>query len=466
MKLFEKLISLKNEKLVSFHVPGHKNSKLYNEYFDQINNILEIDTTEIPGTDDLHDPETCIKAVQDEISDLLNTDASFLLTGGTTCGIYAMIMATTSPGDTIIVARDCHRAVYDGLLLGQVNAIYIEPEFFEGLSLGITAKQVKKTVKEHPEAKALVLTYPNYYGIGTDLKSIEQIVHEENMLLLIDEAHGAHLSLSAELMPSSIEIGADIIVHSSHKSLPAMTQSSVLHLNSDRVNKNKLRELLKIHQSTSPSYVLMSSLDICYDIYNKHGQALMKKLLRNVDIIKSKQPYFLNQTDLPNGFKLDPTKLTLIGKRANISPTDMEIELRKNGIQMEFSNENYGVFVSSIMNESSDFEYLSKMMEMLKFKCYSGIDNVDKSFLSESKLSLSKAFYSAKKRVKLKESMNYISTEYIVPYPPGIPMIIPGDLIDENKLILIESLLKKNQKIIGIRNFDTATIEVVSSEEA
>lgn len=466
MKLFEQLLSIKNENLVSFHVPGHKNNKIYEAYFSKLNTILDIDITEFPGTDDLHDPKTCIKQVQDNISLLLSTESSYLLTGGTTCGIYAMIMAVTSPGDTIIVARDCHMAVYDAVLLGNLKAIYIEPKMYDGLPLGISAKDVDETVARFPDAKALVLTYPNYYGIGTDLNSIEKIIHKNKMLLLVDEAHGAHLSLSSDLMPSAIDLGADIVVHSSHKSLPAMTQSSLLHLNSDRVNKKKLKQMLKIHQSSSPSYVLMSSLDICYDIYEKQGTKLMHNLIENIKKLRAETSYFLDQSDLPTGYFLDPTKLTLVGKKANINPINMETLLREKGIQIEFSNENYCVLVCSIMNESSDFDYLAEIMEMLKFKCYSGIDNMDKSFLSQNMMSLSKAYYSEKKEVYLKESINCISTEYIIPYPPGIPLIIPGDLIDKEKLVLIENLLEKKQKIIGINQFETATIEVVSSEEA
>lgn len=466
MKLFEKLISINKDRLVSFHVPGHKKTVLYNEYLNQVNTILDIDTTEIPGTDDLHDPLTCIKASQDAVSEFYKTKKSFFLTGGTTCGIYAMIMAATSPGDTILLARDCHRAVYDGMFLGHLNGVYIPPNFCRGIPIGITKENVIKAIQENPYAKALVLTYPNYYGVGTDLKAIENIVHENNMLLIVDEAHGAHLNLSNELMLSAIEIGADLVVHSSHKSLPSMTQSSVLHLNSDKTNERKLKQMLKLHQSSSPSYVLMSSLDICYDIVAKQGEQLMKKLLKNIEKIRGKYPVFLEQEDLPEGFHLDPTKLTILGEKSGWNPVDIENQLRKNGIQIEFSNENNCVFVSSIMNETEDFEYLSEMMEMLKFKCYSGIDNMDKSFLSKNIMPLSEAYYSPKKMIKLKDAENCISTEYIVPYPPGIPMIIPGELIEEDKLELINRMLDKNQKIVGIDNFEKATIEVVFNEEA
>jgi len=465
VKLFEKLISIKNEELVSFHVPGHKYTKLYEPYMNQINNILEIDLTEIPGTDDLFDSKTCIKSSQDALAKLLNTKKSYYLVGGTTSGIYAMIMSATVPGDTILVARDCHRAVYDGVFLAQLHAEYIDPIMKYGIPMGITADQVKEAILANPHIKALVLTYPNYYGIGTDLKSIKKILDEHNITLLVDEAHGAHLFLSDQLMPSAIDIGADLVVQSSHKSLPVMTQASVIHLNSDKISDKRLEMMLNLHQTSSPSYVLMSSLDIGYDIVEKQGISLMKKLLNNVGNLREQKKYFLDESDLPDGFFLDPTKLTLLGIKYNFNPVFIEDDLRKNGIQIEFSNENNGVLVTSIMNETSDFEYLDKTMEMLKFKCYSGIDNMDKSFLSKKIMTLSQAFYSKKETIKLKDSKNRISTEYITPYPPGIPMIVPGELIDENKLKLIDRMLDKNQKIVGIKTINSL-IEVVSNEEA
>lgn len=461
MKLFEKLISIKNEKLVSFHVPGHKYTKMYEPYMNQIDNILDIDLTEIPGTDDLFDSKTCIKTSQDSLAKLLNTKKSYYLVGGTTSGIYAMIMSAMNPGDTILVARDCHRAVYDGVFLAQLRAEYINPIMKYGIPMGITANQVKEAILENPHVKALVLTYPNYYGIGTDLISIKKVLDEHNITLLVDEAHGAHLFLSDELMPSAIDIGADLVVQSSHKSLPVMTQASVIHLNSDKIPEKRLEMMLKLHQTSSPSYVLMSSLDIGYDIVEKHGISLMNNLLKNVDHLRKQKKYFLDASDLPDGFFLDPTKLTLLGIKYNFDPIAIEDELREYGIQIEFSNDKVGVLVASIMNTNKDFDYLIKTMEMLKFKCYSGIDTVDYNKNYVQKMSIHEAFYENQKQLKLDEAVGRISAQYIIPYPPGIPLIIPGELIGKEKIELINEMLERKINIIGIESM-SSKIQVIS----
>ncbi len=461
MKLFEKLISIKNEKLVSFHVPGHKYTKMYEPYMNQIDNILDIDLTEIPGTDDLFDSKTCIKTSQDSLAKLLNTKKSYYLVGGTTSGIYAMIMSAMNPGDTILVARDCHRAVYDGVFLAQLRAEYINPIMKYGIPMGITANQVKEAILENPHVKALVLTYPNYYGIGTDLISIKKVLDEHNITLLVDEAHGAHLFLSDELMPSAIDIGADLVVQSSHKSLPVMTQASVIHLNSDKIPEKRLEMMLKLHQTSSPSYVLMSSLDIGYDIVEKHGISLMNNLLKNIDHLRKQKKYFLDASDLPDGFFLDPTKLTLLGIKYNFDPIAIEDELREYGIQIEFSNDKVGVLVASIMNTNKDFDYLIKTMEMLKFKCYSGIDTVDYNKNYVQKMSIHEAFYENQKQLKLDEAVGRISAQYIIPYPPGIPLIIPGELIGKEKIELINEMLERKINIIGIESM-SSKIQVIS----
>lgn len=464
MKLFEKLNAIKNEQLVSFHVPGHKYSSYYEAYFNQLNSILDIDVTEIPGSDDLFDATTCILESQQAVSKQLGTISSHFLVGGTTAGIYAMIMTATNPGDQVIVARDCHRAVYDALLLGRLQGVFVMPKIYQDISLGLTPEHVEKALELNPKAKAVILTYPNYYGVGTDLKAIRKITEDRGVLLLVDEAHGAHLFLG-EAMPSAVDIGADMVVHSSHKSLPVMTQASVLHLNSDNIDEKKLAYMLKLHQTSSPSYVLMSSLDIGYDIAFKHGKKLMVDLVEQIEKLKEKHPYFLTQSDLPNGFSLDRTKLTYLGKKANVDPKNFDNELRKNGIQLEFSTDKYAVFVTSIMNKQRDFDKLSKTMEMLKFKCYSGIDSID-YFRNKVMISdISKAYYGNKKKIKLKDAVGKKSADYIIPYPPGIPMIIPGEIIEKQSIVKIEEMLAKDINFQGVKSLED-DIEVLADEEA
>lgn len=461
MKLLDQLKKIESENLTSFHVPGHKYTSLYEKYYKGFEKILNLDVTEFPGTDDLHFSETCIKNSQDFASQLYNTKESFFLVNGTTCGIYAMIMSVTKPGDKILVARDCHRAVYDAAFLGHLQVISIEPKKDLGLILGLDYKSVKAAIDEHPDAKALVLTYPNYHGITCDLERIIPLVHSSHMFMLVDEAHGAHLKFSDELPRSAVDLGADIVVQSSHKSLPVLTQASMLHLNSERVDRLKLKHMLKVHQTSSPSYLLMVSIDIGLRIMTQHNR--MDDLLKDIRHLKEKLPYFLNKCDLPEGFDMDESKLTLLGSRS-YDPMDIEEKLRKNGIQCEFSNENHAVFVTSMMNDSKDFDKLFKTMEMLKFKCYSGIDKMENYLKNQVVMTITDAFYRSRNTVSLEEAIGCISAEYIIPYPPGIPLLIPGERIDEFMIEKVNKMLDNGQKIVGMRH--QRMIDVVSNKEA
>lgn len=449
MRLFEQLNKIEEESLISFHVPGHKYHPLMASYFD--GKLLEYDVTEFHGTDDLHEAETCIKSSQEAAKEFYKSKQTYFLVNGTTSGIYSMIMAVTEPNDTILVARDCHKAVYNAAILGHLKTQYIKPEYFDSIPLGISLESAKAAIDENPNAKALILTYPNYYGVGCPLAEIIEYAHKNDVFVLVDEAHGAHLCLSDRLMPSAVELGADIVVQSSHKSLPVMTQASMLHLISDTVNQDKLEVCLAMHQSSSPSYILMASLDIGLSILMDVGHERMTRLLATIDEVK-KAPYYLVDSDLPTGFSLDPTKLVLMGSKSNFDPLDVEVQLRKSGIQLEFSNENHGVFVSSIMNEYKDFDKLMKTLEMLKFKCYSGISNVEYGISSPTNMSLSEAFYSASESVELNQALNRISKHFITPYPPGIPLLVPGEIIGQECIDIINNMITKKIKINGIKH--------------
>lgn len=471
MRIFDKLVYDDYKNIISFHVPGHKYSERLKKYFDKLDSILDIDVTEIPGTDDLFDSQEALLESQKNASKIYKTKESFFLVNGTTSGIYSMIMAATSPGDKILVARDCHRAVFDGIFLGNLNAEYITPEVCNStnLILGITPEAVIKSVKENPDAKALILTYPNYYGICSDIRAISKIVHDNNMVLLVDGAHGAHLMLNKEFPISSLEAGADIVVHSSHKSLPVFTQASMLHLNSDRVSLKKLKYMLKIHQTSSPSYILMSSLDIGMNIIEEEGKDLAKELVDNISEFKNKlkgsKIRFFDKSYLKDtGFSLDITKLTLLGKQSDVDPVDFENILRKNGIQIEFSNKNNGVLVTSICNKKADFDKLLKFMKKSYYKSYSGINSIFINHRLEIKRSIKDSFYSRKRNILLKDGKDKISSDYIIPYPPGIPILIPGELIDDKIIAYVRLLIENNIKLVGnyekYSDFNSFSIEI------
>ena len=290
--ILTKLQELRDENLVSFHVPGHKIGSIYEKlgYKQILEEIYTLDTTEIDGTDNLHNAKEVIKNSQDKTAKIFNADKTIYLVNGTTCGIEAAIMATCNPKSKIIMNRDCHQSVINACILGDLEPIYIQTQICRKTNIiqGVNVEDVIKTIDSNLDAKAIILTYPTYYGTTYDLKSICEYAHSKDMVVIIDEAHGAHLELSNRLPKSAIIQGADIIVQSTHKTLPAFTQASMLHIKGNRVDEKKILSMLRFLESSSPSYLLLNSLELAVDIYEKHGHELMENLLNTIEEFKLK----------------------------------------------------------------------------------------------------------------------------------------------------------------------------------
>jgi len=464
--LYDKLLDIKEEKLTSFFVPGHKNGNLLKTYFP--GNIGAYDVTEIPGTDNLHEPESAIRHSQERAANLYGCKKSYFLVGGTTCGILSMIMGTTKPGDKVIVVRDCHKSVLNAIKIGHLEPVYIMPHIDRetGLSFGVTEENLKQVLEQNQDAKAVILTYPTYHGVCTDIRAITAMVHDYNMLMLVDEAHGAHLFLSDQLPPSSLTSGADIVVHSTHKSMPSFTQSSILHVNSDRINISRVEEMLQIHQTTSPSYLLMASLDLAMEIASKDGRALMTQLLSQLSTFEKRieaegikiltDHYVKSKGD----FSLDPTKVTVLSRQSNIDTNYIEDHLRRGyGIQCEYSNHRICLFVSSIANEADDFLMLCKALMDCRNKRSQASNYLLADFVPELVLKPSEAMYRESKVVDLIDSEGMISGDNIVPYPPGIPIIIPGERITRDIISFVEMSLANGIRITGLD--DLSRIRVI-----
>lgn len=458
--LYERLIQIRDEKLTSFHVPGHKNGKLLSKYLD-IEDLLSLDITEIPGADNLHNPESIIKNSQLRIANLYKTKKSYMLVNGTTCGIISMIMGTTKPGDKVIVVRDCHKSVHSGLALGQLEPVYIMPEIDigTGLSLGITLESLREVIKDNADAKAVILTYPTYHGICSDIESIAKLVKYFGMFLLVDEAHGAHLKFSNRLPMSAIEAGADMVVHSFHKSLPALTQSSVLHINSDHVNVVKVEEMLKMHQSSSPSYLLMASLDIAAKIMVDEGAYLLEELIKNTDdfyeSFNEASIKFIDKAYIRagKGYDFDQTKITLLGKDSDLDPMALEETLRRDkGIQCEYSNKAICLCIATVCDDKDSLLTLKQGIETCEKSAYLPTRSLVFETLPEIKLKPNEVLYRERRRVRLEDALGQVSGDYIIPYPPGIPLVVPGEIIHEK---LIQLLIREKElglNILGLND--------------
>ena len=477
--IIDKLLQLNRQNMVSFHVPGHKNGRIYNKFpYKNFKDILyKLDTTEIPGTDNLHNAREIIEKSQQKASEAFGSEETFFLVNGSTSGIYSMIMSATSPGDKILVDRNCHQSVINACILGDLVPVYVYPNMDEkrGISMGISPDDIEKQLARHSGIRAVVLTYPNYHGVASNLKKIEEIVHKYDKILLIDEAHGAHLGLSEDLPPSALNCGADAVVQSTHKTLPSFTQSSMLHIQGDRIDRDRLKFMLRIHQSSSPSYLLLASLDFAVMVYRTEGRNLMESLLENIKNFKQRAKN-IDGIDVMGkeaiGSKgvrsVDITRMC-IGLEG-ITGYELERRLRKNfNIQMELSNR-YGVLgVTSIANVGEDFDRLLEGLSIISKEIggsrakLSG--NLPEKFTFrkvEQIFTPREALYRSKRKVLFKKSQGFVSGEYIIPYPPGVPLIIPGEKINAEIILQVVDVIDNGGEILGLNDSNCKWIEIIT----
>lgn len=464
--IVDKLEQLRDEDIISFHVPGHKMGKIFDKL--GYNNILEkiytLDTTEIEGTDNLHNAKEVIKQSQERASRVFNSDKTIYLVNGSTCGIQAAIMSTCPPKSKIIVNRDCHQSVINSCILGDITPVYIDSEICRETNIlkGINYSKAKEIIDNNLDAKAIILTYPTYYGETYNLRDICNYAHDKDMIVIVDEAHGAHLELSDRLPKSAINLGADIVIQSTHKTLPSFTQSSMVHIKGNRVDYNKLLSILRIIESSSPSYLFMSSLELAVDIYEKHGKELMESLLNNIDKFKDK---FKSNHEVYIYNEMDKTKIFISLKNIGMTGYELDEILRSEyKMQCELSN-HYGVLlICTIGNEEEDFICLETALKDIlnKYKNKGSIEDTDYPVsIPKMKLTPREAFYKEKKRVKLKDSIGKISGEYIIPYPPGISLISPGEIISEEIITYIHQGIKNGMIVSGIKDTNLEFIDII-----
>ena len=464
--IIEELNNIVDNKLISFHVPGHKLGKIYDKlnYTNILNKIYSMDTTEIPGTDNLHSPEGIIKESQERASEVFKSDETYFLINGSTCGIQASIMALCPPKSKIIANRDCHQSVINACILGDIDPVYINSEVDKDTNIlkGINIDDAIKVIDSNLDAKAIILTYPTYYGMTYDLKRVCDYAHSKDIAVIVDEAHGAHLGLSEELPKTALEEGADIVIQSTHKTLPSFTQSSMIHIQGDRVNKEQLLSILKIIESSSPSYMLMASLEIAVDIYNKYGTKLMNELLNNIDKLK-------NSFKENNGIEFyetdDKTKIFISTINMGLIGYELETILREEyNIQVELSNYYGSLLICTIGNDNNDFKSLETALNEIseKYRTNKNIEKIEyPNNIPVKKLTPREAFYKEKKSVKIYESVGKICGEYIIPYPPGISLTSPGEIITKEIIDYILFCKEKGMNVSGLKDYSLGQIQII-----
>lgn len=464
MEIIDGIKKFRQEVDISFHMPGHKNKP---NILDEIgNNLYKYDITETIGTDNLHFPTGMIKNTLEYISESYGTKDSYIVVNGTSCGVISSIMACTNPGDFILVQRDCHKSVYNAVILGGLKVDYLYPEFNRehGLNFSISLEKLEKMLIDNPRIKLVVLTYPTFYGMCFDVKKAAEIVHKYGKILMIDEAHGSHLNFCEKLPPSAESSGADIVAQSTHKTLPALTQSSVLHICSDRVDKAKLCRMLRMLQTTSPSYILMASVKNAIDYMNKNGE---ERLSKNIEVFRKKTNelselgiHVLTKDFITeNGcYNFDETRAVVSLNNVGITGKELETILReKYKIQMEMSDLMYTVGYITAADEPGDIVKLFDSIKEIYLDAKNKGNASSKVYIEEfprltQEMSMKNAFYSENELVTTEQSVGRISSDFIIPYPPGIPLICPGEIIKADTIEYANSLLNNNINVNGIED--------------
>lgn len=472
--LNRRLREIAERSTVSFHVPAHNGGRLFKRLgiSDYEAGILGIDTTELPDTDNLHNPQDVIMEAQQAASRIFGSDESFFLVNGTTGGIHAAIMSCVSPGDKLIMDRNSHMSAYNACMLGRIDAVYLKPsiDVQRGIPLPASEEIIEAAINANKDAKAVFLTSPTYYGDCIDIERISKAAHRHGMALIVDAAHGSHLGLSARLPSPAIRLGADIAICSLHKTLGSFTQSSMLHVKGEMADRERLRSLLRMLQSSSPSYLLMSSLEMAAFVYEKHGERLMEELQGHIDDTAKEFECFENiKLYEGNTGIFDRTKLFVLTRATGASGYEIEELLREGyNIQPEFSTP-YGVlFVSSIGNDRSDFDALrSALCEIDRLRRHGSHQEIPKypAAMPKALASISSAFYMKKRAVPLEVSKGCISGDYIIPYPPGIPLIAPGELIGDDVIEYVTEALGMGMQVNGVGRDENKSVMVIDMPE-
>ncbi|MBD9034605.1 MAG: aminotransferase class I/II-fold pyridoxal phosphate-dependent enzyme [Veillonella atypica] len=482
MPFVEALESYKEQHFVPFHTPGHKIGMEAPQLLkDWMGPALPYDLGVMYALDDLHEPEGELKEAQELTAELYGADCCWFSINGTTALIEAMIMGTVGPDETIIIPREAHRSVISGLVLSGAKPIYMDCQFDErwGIPLGVSLEDAVRTMEEHPEAKAILLVYPNYYGVGVDIVNIVKEAHRRGMVVLVDEAHGPHLPFSENLPVEAIAAGADLVAQSTHKSVGSLTQTSWLLGQGERINKRRITQMHQMLQSTSPNYIFLASLDMARHQLATSGKVLVSRTvelslyLRN-ELHKISGITTMEYTDIQDRVtNYDVTKVLIDAKELGLTGVEFERMLRKQRIEVELVQAHHVLVLITIGDTKESVDALVKAVQAVSddVLCEASRDTCtnDKAVQSLSKDSAllplpqvrvtpRNAIYAHREQVPLSDALHRIAGETIAYYPPGIPCVAVGEVISESVLQYIE-----NRKALGYvpNGADDMTLETI-----
>ena len=474
MPLIEAMLKYKEENIYPFHTPGHKGgrgmeSKLRNE----LGESVKVDVSLMSELDDIHEPETYIKEAQALAAQTYGSDACFWAVNGTSQAIHAMLMTVLKPGEKVLLPRNAHRSVAGGLILGGIEATFMQPDYCEafGINFQVQPQAVEAALEKDASIKAVLLTSPNYYGVAADVEAIAKICHERNVVLLVDEAHGPHLGFSDLLPKSALQCGADACAQSTHKILGAMTQCSMLHVQGQRLDVTRAADVMSVLTTTSPNYLLMASLDVARAQLQVRGKEMAEDAVLAANKLRAVCSKYtglklLSEADC-GGLKLDLTKVTVNFAEWGYTGIEAGDLFRKAGIAVELVDAQNVLFLVTYADVTSDYEAaLAKIDTVLENM---EVNKRDKAQAVEARnvpattmaMPLREVFYGEKEALPLEESVGKICGEQVSFYPPGIPVLLPGEIITEEIIAYCKMMKDLGLPVSGPADGSLKTIRVV-----
>lgn len=478
--LYQQLERYRDSDFYPFHMPGHKRqSGLCMEPYG-------IDITEIEGFDNLHHAEGILLDAQRRAARLYHAEETFYLVNGSTCGILAAVSAAVPRGKMLLMARNCHKAAYHAVLLRDLQAEYLYPQadMVRGINGAVSVDAVREALRLNPEIRAVLVTSPTYDGIVSDIRGIADAVHTAGKILIVDEAHGAHFGMHPYFPEHALSCGADLVINSVHKTLPAMTQTALLHVQGERVDRERLRRYLGIFQSSSPSYVLMAGIDNCVHLLEQQGEQLFSAFVKRLSRLRERLSG-MQVLHLVDGterelycFDFDRSKVLISTERSMVNGSVLCRWLRERyHLEMEMEAEHYVTAITTIADTCEGMQRFGDALleidnELAVGKLPAGsvpkADRKDPEGIpggwhqNEAVMRIAAASDARRQQSRLEASCGRISAEFVYLYPPGIPLLVPGERITQELLDRLYRYRSLGMKLQGLADYRCEEIFVVA----
>lgn len=481
--ILKKLIDYGNSDFYPFHMPGHKR-QWKQTYAANFPNPYSIDITEIEGFDNLHHPQGILKESMEWASKFYGSNRTYYLVNGSSCGILSAMSGTVLTGGTILLGRNCHKSAYHGVFLNQLKAEYIYPQIIPGFGLqgGLLPEKVEEMLMNHRSIQAVLVVSPTYDGIVSDIEAIAEIVHGFHLPLIVDEAHGAHFPYGKKsgFPVSALEMGADVVIQSLHKTLPSFTQTALMHVREGYVDLGRLDRYVHMYQTSSPSYVLLAGIESCIRYMSGEGADQMALFYKRLEEVRKRlsgmERLRLLTEELTGKFgvyDMDLSKVIISTRGSGISGAQLDDRLRKEfHLEMEMCGSDYVTAITTLADTQEGLDRLCSALQEIDSQLAGEKQNVGKESLfpamhrtPKCRLTIAQAMDAPRYRVSISNGEGLVSAEFIYVYPPGIPIVAPGEVLRKDLIELIMRFKALGLQVQGMEDENAETLYVVDEKK-